>query len=130
MSKTLAGRNFERLRRLLPYLADLASRERRVLVAQGHPDLRVEVLSRSDHVLYLSLGHYHALADQLLAHPEMTVCVDLLGSRAEAVSLLAGTHYQDVYAASAIDRRAQESLGRYLGNWLCLLFIEGHTLPS
>jgi uncharacterized protein YqiB (DUF1249 family) len=132
MPNSLAGRNFQRLLRVLPILLDLRSRERRVLVAEGHPDLEIHVLGHRDERLYLSLAHFHPLAGHVLPLPEITVVVDLEAARAEALSLLAGTEFRTACGTGAAAPAGGHrfDLDRYLANWLCLLFIEGHELPS
>ena len=126
---------YTQLTELIPDLTTLQPGDYRKSEAPGFMALHMDVLSRTEDELRISLAHNYRQGGDTIPDPDMEIRIYLIEgwNKAEALTYQDTHIYKMVYWRNKgqviMNPKLKKSLNAFLAQWLMILKNQGHSLP-
>jgi uncharacterized protein YqiB (DUF1249 family) len=133
MKPDIYDKIYERLLELCPDLRELKLGDYRKSVSGGYMDLHMNVLTKTQEQMRISLSHEYSQGGDQVPDPDMEIRVYLIPGWAKAEALT----YQDTYKYEAVYPEPgkvypelKKELNGFLLQWLKNIKAQGHSLRA
>lgn len=129
-TEPIEKRIYTKLYKLIPELDSIKEYAR--LEASGFMPLGVDILSDGKEVTRIALSHYykHPASSDLIADPDMVLCIYKQEQRVEVISYQDAFTYQEVTPGEKDNPGLRKSLNAFLSQWLDNLLAQGHSMVA